>query len=553
MMEPRDNSPGRALRRHFLRQFFQASAGSPETPVIRPLAGVAAPMLMAAFWIVTLTRGLSPWSAAGNHYLFVLYAYCAMGYVTTLQWEKLFPERLDFQVLLPLPLRGSTIFIAKLQAVALVLLLFLVAANIFGMLLLPVLSGRRILIVMAAHGLAVFAAGLASALAVLSLESLVIIIAPERAFRYVAPLVQAALVTLFLVVFLRVGTVIEALPTLLSGNGEVARWFPPAWFVSLYEVGAGGITATPTAHALARQGLLCLPVLLACAVTLYPAAWAKRRRMALEGTRSAQLRDSRMWKRVAHPTVLRAADDRAVFHFMRQTMIRLSRYHTGLAAYAGAGVALSLTFALRVELRDKGLHLGLIRTGVQAVMPLLLFWTVAGVRGAFSLPADLGARWVFRMADIRTQRVISTAKMFVFAACCAVIALVVIVLEGCGWSVRELLLQAVYGLLCAVLLIDVFFFLEAHVPFTRPPLPGRSSLPMALAVYLFGVPVLILLTVTLERWAKGQAWRVILACAAVAATHCLIHYLRFLPSHPASDDAFLDELSEEIQTLGLST
>ena len=76
---------------------------------------------------------------------------------------------------------------------------------------------------------------------------------------------------------------------------------------------------------------------------------------------------------------------------------------------------------------------------------------------------------------------------------------------------------------------------------------------MTLAVYLFGVPVLILLTVTLERWAKGQAWRVILACAAVAATHCLIHYLRFLPSHPASDDAFLDELSEEIQTLGLST
>jgi hypothetical protein len=102
-------------------------------------------------------------------------------------------------------------------------------------------------------------------------------------------------------------------------------------------------------------------------------------------------------------------------------------------------------------------------------------------------------------------------------------------------------------------LIDVFVFFEAHVPFTRPPLPGRSSLPMTLATYVFGVPLVILLTVGVEHWASVHPWRLVAVCAITAAAHALMHWLRLAPSHPASDDAFLDELSEEIQTLGLST
>ena len=76
---------------------------------------------------------------------------------------------------------------------------------------------------------------------------------------------------------------------------------------------------------------------------------------------------------------------------------------------------------------------------------------------------------------------------------------------------------------------------------------------MTLATYIFGVPVLISMTLTVERWTGTDPWHVVTVCAAAVVAHCLIHYLRFLPSHPASDDAFLDELSEEIQTLGLST
>lgn len=76
---------------------------------------------------------------------------------------------------------------------------------------------------------------------------------------------------------------------------------------------------------------------------------------------------------------------------------------------------------------------------------------------------------------------------------------------------------------------------------------------MTLAIYIFGVPVLLLLTVTLEHWAGHDAVRVLAAVGGAAVVHALMHWLRGLPSHPASADVFLDEFTEEIQTLGLST
>lgn len=76
---------------------------------------------------------------------------------------------------------------------------------------------------------------------------------------------------------------------------------------------------------------------------------------------------------------------------------------------------------------------------------------------------------------------------------------------------------------------------------------------MTLAIYIFGVPALVLLMVTLEHWAADTLWRTAAAGIAAIALHIFMHWLRGLPSHPVSEDAFLDETSDEVQTLGLST
>ena len=135
------------LTRHFFWRFFQTEnvgeGDASETPVVRALAVVAVPMLMAAFWIVTLAGRMSVWQRAGVHsLLFVVYAFCSMGCVTALQWEKLFPERIG----LPDPAADAVaalgiLFLAKLRAVAAFLLLFVVAGSLSGTVLLPAIAG----------------------------------------------------------------------------------------------------------------------------------------------------------------------------------------------------------------------------------------------------------------------------------------------------------------------------------------------------------------------------------------------------------------------------
>ncbi len=554
------NDAYRALTRHFYSGLFRAThnAEVSETTVVRSLAAVAAPVLLAAFWIVLLAphgrvKHLTPWAAAGIHYIFVAYAFSAMGCITTLQWERLFPSRADFLILLPLPIRARDLFAAKLSANAIYLFLFLVASSIFALLLLPTLAYEHYVRAMFAPAIAVVTAALVSPLLVITLEGIVIVLTPQRFYRSVTPVIQTLLITVFLTAFLRLFPVVEHLPMLLNGQNPSAAWIVPLWFEALYETLLGGIPPTAFTTQLAHCALWSVPALLAAVAVTYPAAWYRRHRMALEGERSAQLHDARIWPFLLEPLLLRSTDQRAVFHFIRKTLGRLDRYHTLLALYAGVGLSLSMAQVFSIHSNSGGhLYLSVWKPGAQAALPILLFWTVAGLRVCFLLPEELAARWIFRVAPLNTTRAVTTTKRFVFMLCGFVIVFGITALALCGWSSYDLLFQTLFAGMFAMLLIDLFFFFESSIPFTRPPLPDSTSLPLTLAVFIFGIPASIILMLTVERGVGHSLLRMGEFVAGASIVHLTMHRLRRLPSHPVSDDAFLGETQEEFQTLGLS-
>ncbi|MEK6399076.1 MAG: hypothetical protein V4734_13390, partial [Terriglobus sp.] len=387
---------------------------------------------------------------------------------------------------------------------------------------------------------------------VLAVEALVIILVPEGWFRRIAPVVQTIIVTASLTLFLRIITVNERLSSFLNGDVTFAGKLPSLWFLSIYETLLGGPTATSFAHQMAHRAWLCLPILILAIATLYPAAWKRRQHMALEGTHSPRLRNGGILQQFMHRTMLRDPDQRAIFHFLTQTLTRLSRYHVMLAAYSGSGIALAIAVAIRLNARGANFTVSLDARGVHEALAILLFWTIAGVRVAFLLPEELRARWIFQMAPLSTTRVVSTIKLFVMLACLGVIAAFTAVLAVCHWDTVDIVQQACLGIAAAVLLVDMFFFQTDSIPFTSPSRPERNSLPLTLAIYIFGVPVLELLMVALARWVHTSPVRLGESLLAAAAAHALFHLLRRLPSHPVSNDPFLGETDTDVRTLGLS-
>src|SRR3954454_5237292 len=138
------------LVRHFFRRFFDNDIVTQDadmrTNAVQALGFVAVPGIFASFpMLATGVRFDRPfandWQFVGNFYFFVLYSMVAMGFVMVFEWDSLFPDRRDYLVLTPLPLGGSAIFLAKVAALAAFLGVFVLGANLFGMVLGPLISG----------------------------------------------------------------------------------------------------------------------------------------------------------------------------------------------------------------------------------------------------------------------------------------------------------------------------------------------------------------------------------------------------------------------------
>jgi len=567
MFEP--SSKARALTSHFFRRFFDNDTvsveGETQTTVVRALATIAVPTLMVVFFLMQAYPPHAPWVAAVVHYFFVLYSFVAMGCVATLEWEMLFPDRMDFLILLPLPLKARDLFAAKAGALLSFLGMFLVAANVLGTLLLPMVAGAARLLpadafgeylkMFVAHGVAVFAAGVASALMVLAIDGIAICVLPERWFRVLSPVVQAVLICALLFAVLLFPVIAMEMRRWLTVPAIFSRCMPPLWFLAMYESLGGTEATTAYSRSLARMGEWSMLIASAVVLVTYPLAWRRRRKMAMEG--ASQSREKRFGRAssLVDRVFVRTPETRAVFHFISQTILRKGRYQVYLAVYAGIGMGFCLCCALTfgyLSGATRELNFpSLSEEGLHTLMPLVLFWMTAGVRMVFSLPVDMKARWIFQMNPPQAEKISSAVEVWIRLCAGCLMAAVLLLLVCLGWSPWQLAKQAICGACFASLLMDLFFFFPSGIPFTRPRLPGRNSLPLMLTIFVFGFPAFVVaayrVEMRAETWPRTLIW---LGLAAVG-TRAGLHRARRSPVYPPVE-AFGDESDNYVQTLGIS-
>jgi hypothetical protein len=537
---------------YFFQRFFEndvvQSGGDTVTTVVRALAVVAVPGLMVAFFLQNQYWRSSAWGKIEDQYFFVVFSFAAMAGVAIFEWEMLFPDRLDFLVLSPLSLRQGQMLAPKAAALGGFLALFLLAANVFGMALLPLLGSRPLWRGVGAHGAAVLLAGGFAAFAVLALGGMLLCVLPLRVFRRVAPVLQmlgVAALALLLVQYARMSGHME---TLLGGRLGVVGWEPPFWFLGLYERLLLGDAAAPFAKELAWRGVWVTVGVGAVAVVSYPLAWARMRAMTMEGGVASGRAPAR-WRGRLLERVVKDPVERGIVYFIGQTMARNSRYPVYLAMYCGVGLAISVSCGTGVRIAGDRVVLEPSVYGLHAVMPLLLFWTVAGLRMAFGLPLNLAARWIFRTTGANVADCVRGARRWVLGCAYAVLGCVVLVLAGMGWSVRQLSVQVVCGVCFGALLVEGLMFEDRGVPFSRPRSPGRTSLPLMLTLYVGVLPPLLFGMIWTEMQMETNPVKVLWLAPLVVLVHWAATSLRKVSQAKLEDG---DEGESEFQLLGLS-
>jgi CubicO group peptidase (beta-lactamase class C family) len=116
----------RVLYREFLFRIIDLDLLAPEGDMSKLLAQFAALLVIVSLWVMAPAVGMAAGAPpelsllltwASEHFL-IATTMLVVGLFAVLSWESLFPDRRDVLVLTPLPIRGRTLFMAKIAAVA---------------------------------------------------------------------------------------------------------------------------------------------------------------------------------------------------------------------------------------------------------------------------------------------------------------------------------------------------------------------------------------------------------------------------------------------------
>src|SRR5271170_7194702 len=231
------------LLRHFLSRFFNNettdSDGQTKARVLQIAYAIALPGLCVALYLFPpyhFPGGRPFWSQVSDHYFYVMYSFVAIGAVTIFVWDLFFPDLLDVFVLSTLSIERRTLFTARIAAVGLFLAIFLFGVNALGAIFfpasadLPSLTGHFF-----AHLVAVTMSGLCIASFILTVQGFLLILLGEYLFRKISPFVQALSITTLLTILLLFPLVSRFIETLINSGQRAVFYFPPFWFLGIYE------------------------------------------------------------------------------------------------------------------------------------------------------------------------------------------------------------------------------------------------------------------------------------------------------------------------------
>jgi hypothetical protein len=420
-----------------------------------------------------------------DKYLFVVLSMVITGIVTVLKWDKILPNRQDYDNLAPLPIRMRDIFLANLLAIVLIVSIFALDVSAASTILFPgVVMGERSSLAEYArfagsHALSLFLASVFTFCACFSVMGILMALLPNNWFRkvslYVRVLITACMLALLSTSF--------AVPMFIQKRPDSwVRLLPSVWYLGLYQKLQGRVS--PQLGLLGVLGLRAAAA--AFAVALIGSALSYRRYFLRipesSDTVSTNERWSWMWS--SRATGFRPA----CYRFCMKALLRSEKHCIFFGGFVGLGVVA----ASQTAVSGKDLF---------SIPLILAYFVILGLRFVFEVPAELGANWLFKAildsgkhesAAVARKLIWTFLLLLVIAPCLAGYSYV--------WGLQTGLLHTAYVAGASALLVEFLLLRFRKIPFTCSFPPFQDQLVPLFVVSLIGYYAFTAIGAGIERW-----------------------------------------------------
>jgi hypothetical protein len=498
------HGPGFELLRHFLLRFFDSDLVTAPGQTATALIGAVSiflpmfPLIEGplrqkyAYFSHLPVPGPYRQAVRADELWLITLMMSAIGLLTAIKWQALFPGLTDYRVLGSLPLRARQMFAAKLLALLVVVTAAVVTLNLIPGLMFPSVSmshwafNPSLGVPLMAHAAACVAGCYFFFFAMVALQGVLLNLLRPRQFARVTGILQGILVGTMLILIVLSFSIQPPITNAVL-RPEVARWLPPVWFLGLNQVMSGD--PDPAMQTLAHRALTALAMAVVLVLLTYTVSYRRHRALLVEG--AAAPRKSRRWCGAVFDWLVPDPRRQAVIVFLAKTLSGSAQHRMILMGYGGFGLAVFLSGMIGMR--------GVMEPGkvvaadfVYAHVILLVFLLI-GVRHLFSIPVELKANWAFQITEGEGRREwLRAVDRFVLYPGAAVMLILPLPLEVylVGWrAVAEAVLFTALALLC----YEWIFASWEKLPFTCSHLPGKTP-AWVLSLYLLGLLVLVPVT-----------------------------------------------------------
>jgi hypothetical protein len=422
---------------------------------------------------------------------FLLLSACAIGLVSVVLWDVLFPARRDAFVLTPLPVAESVQMLGRLGGLVTLFGSFVVGLNLVPAILFPLASAPGFVGVaraIPAHTVSAVAADAFVFFTVTSVQGIVILAFGRRVAARLASAAQGGAVVAVLLTLGFMTPLLDFTREIVAAGDPSARALmltPTAWFLGLYEYIAG--SSQPGMAALAWRGLLAGVVPPAVTIAIYAFGYRRLLVRAVETpSRSTRSIVTRLGSALIRTLVVRRPQERAMVSFVFRAISRSARHSMLMSLYIGAALALVVTTIAPDIVRHGMAALATPHVAILA-QPLVLSAALAGgVRILITIPAEMDARWIFRVTALRPQEADAAAHKTLLLLVLTPVVAAAGVSGWLLWGPRLAMLHAAFCGSLSLLLCEVLLIRYNAAPLTRPYVPGGSHFHTLWPVY-FGV------------------------------------------------------------------